>query len=176
MRNMLNFSRSNSAGMQEHDINAILDNSLDIASKDYDLKKKYDFRQIKIRKEYLPLPATICADMEIGQVFLNIIKNAAQAMFEHGTKNPELIIRTKTKDDYVCVEIKDNGPGMDKETKKRVFEPFFTTKAPGQGTGLGLSVSYFIVDTHHNGRLSLKSKQGKGATFIIELPVANTNK
>jgi signal transduction histidine kinase len=61
---------------------------------------------------------------------------------------------------------------MDEETKKRVFEPFFTTKPPGQGTGLGLSVSYFIIATHHNGRLLAKSDPGKGAAFSIEIPLS----
>jgi signal transduction histidine kinase len=71
----------------------------------------------------------------------------------------------------VRVEIEDNGPGLDEATRRRVFEPFFTTKPPGIGTGLGLSVSYFIVTQDHRGTLSVRSQPGVGSSFIIELPV-----
>ena len=73
--------------------------------------------------------------------------------------------------EMVRVEIEDNGPGMDEATRRRVFEPFFTTKPPGLGTGLGLSVSYFIVTEDHGGTMSVESKPGVGARFIIRLPV-----
>ena len=71
----------------------------------------------------------------------------------------------------VRIEIEDNGPGMDEETRKRAFEPFFTTKEVGVGTGLGLSVSYFIVSENHNGLMSVESVKGFGSKFIIHLPV-----
>jgi len=74
--------------------------------------------------------------------------------------------------DNVVIEIQDNGPGMDGETQKRIFEPFFTTKPVGQGTGLGLSVSYFIVTDNHNGKMSVVSEPGKGSRFVIHLPVS----
>ena len=69
------------------------------------------------------------------------------------------------------IEVEDNGPGMDEETRKRVFEPFFTTKAVGVGTGLGLSVSYFIITSHHSGTMSVETAPGRGARFILHLPV-----
>jgi signal transduction histidine kinase len=69
------------------------------------------------------------------------------------------------------IEVVDNGPGMDEKTLKRVFEPFFTTKEVGVGTGLGLSVSYFIITEQHQGRLSVTSKPGQGACFSIRLPL-----
>jgi len=72
----------------------------------------------------------------------------------------------------VRVEIEDNGPGMDEATRKRVFEPFFTTKPPGSGTGLGLSVSYFIVTEEHGGSMAVESSPGAGTCFVIRLPVA----
>ena len=68
------------------------------------------------------------------------------------------------------IEVEDNGPGMDPEVSRRVFEPFYTTKAPGQGTGLGLSVSYFIVTKGHGGSMRVESEPGRGTRFIIELP------
>ena len=68
------------------------------------------------------------------------------------------------------IEVEDNGPGMDQPTAKRIFEPFFTTKPVGQGTGVGLSVSYFIIHDQHKGTIQVRSEAGKGATFIIRLP------
>ncbi len=70
----------------------------------------------------------------------------------------------------VCVHIEDNGPGLDEEHKKRLFEPFYTTKSVGEGTGLGLSVSYFIIVDDHKGDMLVESSPGKGSTFIIKLP------
>ena len=71
----------------------------------------------------------------------------------------------------VSIVIEDNGPGMDEKTRKRVFEPFFTTKPVGVGTGLGLSVSYFIITENHLGQLSVTSEPGSGTTFVIRLPL-----
>ena len=72
----------------------------------------------------------------------------------------------------VIVEIEDNGPGMDEDVRKRIFEPFFTTKDVGIGTGLGLSVSYFIVTNNHGGTIEIKSQKDKGSAFIIKLPIS----
>ena len=69
------------------------------------------------------------------------------------------------------IEVEDNGPGMAEETRKRVFEPFFTTKGVGLGTGLGLSVAYFIVTNNHGGSMRVESAQGSGTRFVISLPV-----
>jgi len=71
----------------------------------------------------------------------------------------------------VCMEIADNGPGMDEQTRKMVFEPFYTTKPVGLGTGLGLSVSYFIITENHSGEISVESRPGAGAKFVISLSV-----
>lgn len=81
----------------------------------------------------------------------------------------ELVISSDRK--WVTIEIKDNGPGMKEDTKKRIFEPFFTTKGVGEGTGLGLAVSYFIINESHNGSIEVKSKPGQGTNFCIKLPV-----
>ncbi|MCK5074937.1 MAG: hypothetical protein KAR38_01115 [Calditrichia bacterium] len=75
----------------------------------------------------------------------------------------------------IIVEIKDNGPGMTDEIRRRIFEPFFTTKDKGVGTGLGLSVSYFIITENHNGTLAVESTVGKGTIFIIRLPIMRKN-
>jgi signal transduction histidine kinase len=79
-------------------------------------------------------------------------------------------LEVKPEQGTVRVKIKDNGPGMDSGVRKRVFEPFYTTKSGEGGTGLGLSVSYFIITDNHNGSMSVESEPGKGARFIIQLP------
>jgi signal transduction histidine kinase len=113
-------------------------------------------------------------------VVFNILRNSAESMQQivtegTGTVQPQFILRLRheTEKDTVRIEISDNGPGMDSETSKRVFEPFFTTKDLDSGTGLGLSVSYFIIKENHNGELSVESTPGKGSTFIIHLPLTD---
>lgn len=91
-------------------------------------------------------------------------------MLEADTQNPTFILRTSYDDDMLSIEIEDNGPGIEEVTRKRVFEPFFTTKEEGIGTGLGLSVSYFIVTNIHGGEMSVKSEPNQGSCFTIRLP------
>ena len=149
-----------------------LETVLRLAASDYDLKKKYDFKRIRIERAYDPaLRLVYCDKTEIEQVILNLLKNAAQAMAEEETPSPRILLRTAREADYAVLEVVDNGPGMEDKTLKRIFEPFFTTKDVGVGTGLGLSVSYFIVTEQHNGRLSVTSKPGQGACFSIRLPL-----
>ena len=171
---MLEFSRKSESRRAMADINAILDKSVELASTDYDLKKQYDFRHIAIVREYDPgLPEVNCTRTEIEQVLLNLLKNAAQAMAGQATGEggPTITLRTSRIGDSVHIEVADNGPGMTEATRRRVFEPFFTTKEPGQGTGLGLSVSYFIITANHGGAIRVESEPGKGATFLIDLPL-----
>ena len=79
-------------------------------------------------------------------------------------------------EEMLNVQIEDNGPGMDDTIKKRIFEPFFTTKKIGKGTGLGMSVSYFIISENHKGNISVESEKGEWTKFIINLPYINKNK
>jgi signal transduction histidine kinase len=154
-------------------IEDIVETVLRLASTDYDLKKEYDFRQIEIVRDYDPgLETLVCDHTEIEQVLLNLVKNAAQAMSEAGlSRTPRITLRTRRAGEYGCIEVEDNGPGMDEHTQRRVFEPFFTTKAVGVGTGLGLSVSYFIITSHHRGTMSVETTPGRGACFILRLPI-----
>ncbi|MCU0289813.1 MAG: ATP-binding protein, partial [Acidobacteria bacterium] len=99
-------------------------------------------------------------------------KNAAQAIFQAKPPNPHIILRTLKESDMVRIEIEDNGPGMTDNIRRHIFQPFFTTKSVGVGTGLGLSVSYFIITENHGGIMDVKSVSDKGATFIIRLPIA----
>ncbi len=171
---MLNFSRRSDSRIVPTRLDELLEKTVALAAHDYDLRKKYDFRQIEIRREFEDdLPEVACMPTEIEQVLLNLLRNASQAFqaAEQLPTAPEIVLRLKRSGRYVRIEVEDNGPGMDEETRKRVFEPFFTTKAVGVGTGLGLSVSYFIITSHHGGTMSVETAPGRGARFILHLPI-----
>ena len=112
---------------------------------------------------------------EIGQVLLNIIGNSLDAVWakkqEDETYEPKVRISTRSTNTGAEIKISDNGPGVPQEIREKIFEPFFTTKPTGEGTGLGLSLSYNIITQGHNGALQLESSPGEGATFIILLPL-----
>jgi len=168
---MLEFSRKSASNHSLVNITALLDKALSLCSADYDLKKRYDFRTIRIVRDCDPdMPLVSCVETQIQQVVMNILTNAAQAMAD--TTSPTISLKTFLKEDWACIEIEDNGPGMTEEIRKHVFEPFYTTKPVGEGTGLGLSVSYFIIVNHHNGTINVDSVLGRGAKFTIRLPIA----
>ncbi len=170
--NMLNFSRQSESTLTYTDINSLIDATIELAANDYDLKKKYDFRHIDIERDYaINLPRIPVATTEIEQVVLNLLKNAAQAMVANHTNAPKISVKTRLDAGFVLIELSDNGSGMDESIRKRVFEPFFTTKKLGEGTGLGLSVSYFIITNNHKGEMSVQASSGKGSRFFISLPL-----
>jgi len=121
--------------------------------------------QMKIEKNYGNLPPINCYPGKLNQVFMNILNNAITAVGLAG----EILITTSYDNSMARISIKDNGPGMSEEIKKRIFEPFFTTKEIGKGTGLGLSVSYGIMK-NHKGKINVASKEGEGTEFIITIP------
>jgi PAS domain S-box-containing protein len=170
---MLAFSRGTKTEFQPARIEEILDTVLRLAASDYDLKKKYDFKQIDIVRDFDPqLELVVCDHTQIEQVFLNLVKNAAQAMSLSDSPPPQrIVLRTRKEDTYARIEVEDNGPGMDEHTRRRVFEPFFTTKAVGVGTGLGLSVSYFMITEQHKGTIDVVSTPGAGSCFTVRLPL-----
>jgi PAS domain S-box-containing protein len=174
VENMLSFSRKADSSLKACALNAILDQTIELAWNDYDLKKKFDFRNIEIIKQYdMSIPDVPCAESEIEQVILNLLKNASQAIADAQEHHdlPQILLRTMVRDNMVVIEVEDNGPGIEPSVRKRIFEPFFTTKEVGVGTGLGLSVSYFIITENHSGSMSVSSIPGKGTTFTIELPI-----
>ncbi len=176
VNNMLSFARKSSSQVSTHDIAQLIDSAIELAATDYDMKKDYDFRKVTIKRSYSKgLPMVPCDSGQIQQVIMNILRNGSQAMQEAKTPSPRFDIRVYLERErpMVCLEISDNGPGMDESVKRRVFEPFFTTKPIGVGTGLGLSVSYFIVTENHRGEMEVQSEPGEGATFIIRLPYKN---
>jgi signal transduction histidine kinase len=120
----------------------------------------------EVKKEYGVLPPIEGLFSQLNQVFMNLLINAAHAIETRGT----ITIRTGTADDMVWIEIADTGKGIAPESLSQIFVPFYTTKPVGQGTGLGLSVSYSIIQKHH-GRITVQSEVGKGTTFRIWLPI-----
>ncbi len=118
-------------------------------------------------KAYGDVPLIRCNRYQLGQVFMNIILNAAQAIREKG----EIRITTYQKGDHVNVEIRDNGSGIPERNLSKIFEPFFTTKEVGKGTGLGLSIAYNIIK-NHNGTIEVNSKVNEGTTFTIKIPIS----
>ncbi len=172
--NMLSFARKSDAMASSQLLTELIDKTIELAATDYDLKKHYDFKLIDIQKKYAgDLPPVPCEGAKIQQVLLNIFRNGAQAMQLARTDNPRFVIRTWFEQDrgMAVIEIEDNGPGMEEAVRKRVFEPFFTNKPPGEGTGLGMSVSYFIITENHSGEMRVASRPGQGAIFTIRLPV-----
>jgi two-component system NtrC family sensor kinase len=119
----------------------------------------------ELRREYAAIPAVECRPLRLNQVFLNLLRNAADAAGEHG----RITLRTGRDDGQVWVEVEDNGAGIRQEHLDRLFDPFFTTKPVGSGTGLGLSMAYGIVKTH-GGRIEVRSEPGRGAAFRVVLP------
>lgn len=175
---MLNFAKPISELSNEIDLIETLDAAVRLSAKDYNQQKQFDFRKIKIRKTYSPNIGLVNAQKnQLEQVFLNLLINAAQALANQKLvkHSPliELIIRRENK--TAVVEVIDNGPGMSEEIRKRVFEPFFTTKDEKTGTGLGLSVSYFIITEQLKGQLSVESQPEKGCRFTIRLPLIVNN-
>ncbi len=170
---MMRFSRSAEVQHSPENLIKLVDSTLSLAAIDYELDTKYSFRTIEVVREYdQSAGEVLCAASEIQQVLLNLFKNAAQALLDKvsGGVRAVITVRIFKKDGMACVEVEDNGPGMSEATRKRVFEPFFTTRRVGEGTGLGLSVAYFIITQEHRGTMSAQSSPGKGATFRVCLP------
>lgn len=181
VNNMLQFSRQSPKKLQPQNLHHIIDRSISIAKNEYSLSKGYDFKAIDLIKDFdLTLDDVPCIPSEIEQVILNLLKNAAQALQEYKqTKEfdldwySQIQISTRKNNQMAELIIEDNGPGMDEETTRHIFEPFFTTKEVGMGTGLGLSVSFFIITNHHQGQMRVQSSIGSGTRFTIMLPFAS---
>jgi two-component system NtrC family sensor kinase len=162
--NLLTFARKHKPEKKYVNINTILEQTLEL--------RQYDLRvtNTEVVKELsTDIPNTMADFYQLQQVFLNIINNAHQAMMEDQGKGA-LTIRTMKVGDFISISIADTGPGIPKENLTKIFEPFFTTKEVGRGTGLGLSISYGIIE-EHGGKINCFSEIGKGANFVIEIPI-----
>jgi PAS domain S-box-containing protein len=171
--NMLQFSRHGDSILRPEDLAEVAERALDLAANDFDLKKKHDFRGIEIVREFAAqLPRVPLIRIEIEQVLLNLLKNAAQALDANPPgRRPQITLRLRREEKYAVIEVEDNGPGIDEAHRRRIFEPFFTTKEAGAGTGLGLSVSYAIITQNHRGLMELSATGDEGTCFTIRLPL-----
>lgn len=168
-----NFSRLDEAEMKGVDIHNGLENTLMLLQKK--LKSSTQQPEIQIIKEYGHLPEVECYAGQLNQVFLSLIANAIEALQESKVQQPSITIRTQflTKNSRIQIQIEDNGKGINPQIQDKLFDPFFTTKPVGQGVGLGLAISYNIIEKHH-GSLSVFSEPGQGAIFILEIPIYQT--
>jgi len=175
--NMLTFSRKSDSSYSKQSIEKILDQTIEIVKKDFDLKKHVDFKKITISRKYASnLPDVPCDVGKIQQVFFNILKNGAHAMVGNPeNREPEFEVAIAREEEFIKISLEDNGPGMDEKTRTRIFEPFYTTKATDIGTGLGLYITYFIIVENHKGKILVESFLGKGTKFIIKLPLNQRN-
>ena len=168
VKNLLTFARRHAPAKQPVAINSIIEKVLKLRA--YEQKVS----NIKVISHLTPdLPGIMADYFQLQQVFLNIIINAEYFMTE-AHKKGTLTITTERIDDVIRASFADDGPGLAKENLGYVFDPFFTTKEVGKGTGLGLSICHGII-TEHGGRIYAKGELGKGATFIMELPISKTD-
>jgi two-component system, NtrC family, sensor kinase len=162
VRNLLNFARQSPPALKMTDINDTLNRSLDLVTSSIQIK------HLQVVKEFAQnLPKCKVDPDQFQQVFINLIINAVQAMTGGGV----LTLRTASENGHILMEIQDTGCGISPENLNKLFTPFFTTKKEVKGVGLGLAVSYGIIQ-RHQGKISVKSKEGAGTTFSIHLPVS----
>ncbi|MEB3294083.1 MAG: ATP-binding protein [Synechococcales bacterium] len=178
VRSLRTFSRLDESDLKSVNLHAGLESTLMILQNR--LKAKPDIQEICLEKQYGEIPLIECHAGQMNQVFMNILVNAIDAIDSAGMRKPDqpqprIILQTEVQNNGVTITIQDSGPGISEEMQKRIFDPFFTTKPVGQGTGMGLSVSYQIVTAKHGGKLNCISKLGQGSQFIIHLPISRAD-
>jgi signal transduction histidine kinase len=193
VKSLRNFSRLDEAELKQVNIHEGIDSTLMIL--EHRLQARHEYPEIKVIKKYSQLPNVTCYPGQLNQVFMNILANAVDALevlAKNGhcspvnlqtidnekltINNPQIQIKTEVIDEnWIMVSIADNGLGINEQVFSKLFDPFFTTKAVGKGTGLGLYISYQIIVEIHNGKLNCFSVPGKGAEFVIEIPVSSVS-
>lgn len=175
VRNLRNFSRIDGVEMQLVNLNEVLDSTLMIL--EHRLKGNGSHPPIQIVKHYSSSMIAECYPGWMGQVFVNLLSNAVDALDEAVAAGrcdrPEIIITTEVQsaERLMVIRVQDNGPGIPNHVKQRMFDPFFTTKPVGKGTGLGLAISYQIVTEKHRGRLLCNSDPSWGTEFVVMIPL-----
>jgi signal transduction histidine kinase len=174
VKSMLQHSRSSSGEKELTDLNALCDEYLRLAYHGMRAKDKSFNADFKTDFE-VTLPKIKAIPQDIGRVLLNLLNNAFYALDKKAKLGivdykPEVVVATQGNGSSVEILVKDNGEGIPPEIRDKIFQPFVTTKPTGQGTGLGLSLSYDIVKAH-GGKLSVETREGEGSRFKIQLPV-----
>jgi len=175
VKGMLQHSRSSDGKKEPTDLNALTDEYLRLAY--HGLRAKDKSFNASMETNFDPaLPKIEVVPQDIGRVLLNLITNAFHAVSERKEKEteeyePTVWVKTRKTDQGVEISVWDNGGGIPEEIRDKIFQPFFTTKPTGEGTGLGLSMSYDIMTKGHGGQLNVKSKEGESTEFLIILPV-----
>ncbi|GGD69916.1 hypothetical protein GCM10011514_37480 [Emticicia aquatilis] len=174
VKGMLQHSRSSSSEKELTDINALADEYLRLSYHGLRAKDKSFNSDFKTDFD-INLPKIEVIPQDLGRVLLNLFNNAFYAVKEvshlEGVGHlGKVLVSTQQSENQVIIKVTDNGIGMSEATKAKIFQPFFTTKPTGEGTGLGLSLSYDIITKGHGGTLEVESTEGKGTTFIIKLP------
>lgn len=173
VKNMLKFTRRSTADMSKHSIMEIINDALQLCANDIAIQDHIDFKDLNIVKDFRTQDVEIeCYPLEIQQVLLNLIRNAAQALNPAQAQKNITIGLEKTTNNKLILRVVDNGQGMPQEVLDQIFQPFFTTKPAGQGTGLGLSVCRNIIVQKHHGNMDVHSVVGQGTTFTITLPIS----
>jgi two-component system NtrC family sensor kinase len=163
VHNLLDFSRQSPPRFWELDIHEVINRAYDLTTHSAQLQ------HVKVIKEYSPSLPKIWGDFDqLQQVFTNLLMNAIEASPDGG----DLTIHSHSAYGQVIIEVSDQGAGISPENMRKLFTPFFTTKREIKGVGLGLAISYGIIQRHH-GKIEVQSKEGKGTTFTISLPVHN---
>jgi PAS domain S-box-containing protein len=164
VQSLLRFARRHKPGKIYTNINEVIENTLELMA--YELK----VNNIEVIKELdMNLPFTMVDPYQLQQVLLNLINNAYHAMITDKGKG-RLVVKSCQSQQKIIISVIDNGAGISAENLPKIFDPFFSTKESGEGTGLGLSLSYGIIK-EHQGEISVESKLGKGSTFIVTLPI-----
>jgi polar amino acid transport system substrate-binding protein len=172
IRNMLGFMHCSEPDLTYNHLPCILDEAQELVSVDYQIARGYDFKKIKVVKIVDDtLPKVLCDKNRIKQVFVNLLKNSADAFLTDSslTEDPKIEICLRPEHGKIRIDITDNGPGIPSEIQERIFEPFFSTKPLGQGTGLGLWICYLIITATHGGKIHVESEEGRGTRFSIWL-------
>jgi signal transduction histidine kinase len=171
----LQHSRSSSGQKELTDINTLCDEYLRLSFHGLRAKDKSFNAKFETSLDDA-LPQILVVPQDIGRVILNLINNAFYSVNQRKQKNepayePTVIVSTKKVGDVVEIIVRDNGMGIPQKVVDKIFQPFFTTKPTGEGTGLGLSLSYDIVTKVHGGSLRVETEEGFGTSFIIQLPI-----
>jgi signal transduction histidine kinase len=174
VKGMLQHSRTNTGDKEPTNINALVDEYVRLSY--HGLRAKDKTFEAQLQTDFDPtMGKANVVPQDLGRVLLNLFNNAFYATAEkkkrlNGTYAPVVSVRTKRSGDQVEIQVQDNGTGIPKAALDKIFQPFFTTKPSGEGTGLGLSLSYDIITKGHGGELTVQSEEGEGATFVVRLP------